>query len=197
MVEPIKEVRVMRKGIIIGAVIAVIVLIIVGMTVSYYNRFISQSEAIEAQWAQVENQLKRRTDLIPNLVNTVKGYMEHERGIFEHIADARAKLAGATTISEKIKAYEGLERALGRLLIIVENYPVLKANESFNRLMDELSGTENRIAVERMRYNEKVKDYNMLIKHFPGNFYAGLFKRELATYFEIPEEEKAVPKVEF
>lgn len=197
MVEPIKEVRIVRKGIIIWGVVGVIVLILVGMTVSYYNRFVSGNEAIGAAWAQVENQLKRRTDLIPNLVETVKGYMKHEREVFEHIADARAKLAGATTIPEKIKAYQELGGALARLLVIVENYPVLKTNESFNRLMDELAGTENRISVERMRYNERVKEYNMLIKRFPGNFYAGLFKREPATYFEVPEAEKAVPRVEF
>ena len=187
----------MRKGVIIGIIIGVIVLICIGTTVSYYNRFVSQWEGIEGQWAQVENQLKRRTDLIPNLVNTVKGYMAHEKEVFKHIADARAKLAGAGTIPEKIKAHQGLGDALGRLLMIVERYPVLKANESFNRLMDELSGTENRIAVERMRYNEMVKMYNMSIKRFPGKIFAGWFNREQATYFEVPEEEKAVPKVEF
>ena len=197
MIEPIKEVRVMKKGLIIGGVIVVIVLICIGNVVSHYNRFVSQWEGINSQWAQVENQLKRRTDLIPNLVNTAKGYMKHEKEVFEHIADARAKLAGATTIPDKIKAHQGMGAALGRLLMIVERYPVLKANESFNRLMDELAGTENRIAVERMRYNEMVKQYNMSIKRFPGNIYAGIFNREEATYFEVPEAEKAVPKVEF
>ncbi len=187
----------MKKGLIIGGVIVVIVLICIGTTVSHYNRFVSQWEGIESQWAQVENQLKRRTDLIPNLVNTVKGYMTHEKEVFEHIADARAKLAGAGTIPEKIKAHQGLGAALGRLLVIVERYPNLKANESFNRLMDELSGTENRIAVERMRYNERVKQYNMSIKRFPGKIFAGLFNREEATYFEVPEAEKSIPKVEF
>jgi LemA protein len=187
----------MRKGLIIGGIVGIIVLIIIGTTVSYYNRFISQWEAIEAAWAQVENQLKRRNDLIPNLVSTVKGYMEHEKEVFTHISDARAKLAGATTIPEKIRAYQGLGSALARLLVIVERYPILKANESFNRLMDELSGTENRIAVERMRYNEKVKRYNMSIKRFPGALFASLFNREPATYFEVPEAEKEVPKVEF
>jgi LemA protein len=187
----------MKKGLIIGGIIAVILIILVGTTVSYYNRFVSGSEGIEAAWAQVENQLKRRNDLIPNLVSTVKGYMEHEQETFTHIADARGKLAGAATIPEKMEAHQGIGRALGRLLMIMENYPVLKANESFNRLMDELSGTENRIAVERMRYNQMVKAYNMLIKRLPGKFFAGLFNREAATYFEIAEEEKAVPKVEF
>ncbi len=187
----------MKKGLIIVGVIVLIVGICIGNVVSHYNRFVLQWEEINSQWAQVENQLKRRTDLIPNLVNTVKGYMTHEKEVFEHIADARSKLAGAGTIPEKIKAHQGMGAALGRLLMVVERYPDLKANENFNRLMDELSGTENRIAVERMRYNEKVKIYNMSIKRFPGNIYAGIFNREQATYFEVPEAEKAVPKVEF
>ena len=187
----------MRRGFIIVIALLIALIILLAIPVSYYNRFVSSSEAISSQWAQVESQLKRRNDLIPNLVNTVKGYMTHEREIFEHLADARAKLAGTTTVSDKIKAYGEIEGVLGRLLAIVENYPVLKANESFNRLMDELAGTENRIAVERMRYNDKVREYNMLIKRFPGNLFALLFNREPAPYFEIPEEEKAVPKVEF
>jgi LemA protein len=190
----------MKKGAIVGIVLGVIFLfiLIVGMTfASYYNRFISQGEAISASWAQVENQLKRRNDLIPNLVNTVKGYMTHERGVFENIAEARAKLAGASTVSDKIKGYQGVEGALSRLLAIAENYPVLKANENFNKLMDELSGTENRIAVERMRYNELVQIYNVSIKRFPGSFFASVFHKEAATYFEVPEKEQAVPEVKF
>lgn len=182
---------------IVLGVILVFALIVGGIFASYYNRFVSQNEAVNAAWAQVENQLKRRTDLIPNLVNSVKGYMTHEKEIFENIAEARAKLAGATTVEEKIDAYKGVESALSRLLAVVENYPNLKAIESFNKLMDELAGTENRIAVERMRYNELVKTYNMSIKRFPGNFFAGLYHRGEAAYFEVPEAEKAAPKVEF
>jgi LemA protein len=158
---------------------------------------ITGKENINSAWAQVENQLQRRADLIPNLVNTTKGYMKHEKEIFTHIADARAKLAGATTIPEKIKAYTSLEHALGRLLVIVERYPDLKANQTFVRLMDELAGTENRIAVERRRYNEAVKTYNMLIKRIPGRFFANIFGFEEATYFEVKEEVKQVPKVTF
>lgn len=187
----------MRKGLIVGGII-VLIGIIFGLTVlSYYNRFVTMSEAYEAAWAQVENQLKRRNDLIPNLVNTVKGYMKHEREIFEHIAEARTKLAGATTIPEKIDANREMGMALGRLLAIFENYPDLKAIEAFNKMMDELAGTENRIAVERMRYNEKVKVYNMTIKRFPGKAFASWFNREPAVYFEVPEAEQVVPVVEF
>ena len=178
-------------------IIAVVVLIVVGMFVGYYNQFVSQSEAIDAAWAQVENQLKRRNDLIPNLVNTAKGYMEYEKEVFTYVSDARGKLAQAQTIPEKIEAYQGLGSALGRLLAIAEAYPDLKANENFNRLMDELAGTENRIAVERMRYNEKVRDYNRSIKRLPGRFFASLYNRQPATYFEVPEEEERVPEVEF
>ncbi len=187
----------MNKNIIIILIIIAIVAVVVGTVISYYNRFVSQSEKIDVAWAQVENQLKRRNDLIPNLVSTVKGYMGHEKEVFTHIADSRAKLAGAKTIPEKIKAHQELGGALGRLLVIVERYPDLKANQSFNKLMDELSGTENRIAVERMRYNERVKDYNMSIKRFPGKVFASMFNRLPATYFETPEEEKEVPRVEF
>lgn len=183
---------------VVGIVIlAAVIVIIILVPASYYNRFVSQSETIDAAWAQVESQLKRRNDLIPNLVNTAKGYMGHEKEIFTHVSDARAKLAQAGTIPEKIQANQGLGSVLGRLLAIAEAYPDLKANQSFNRLMDELSGTENRIAVERMRYNEKVRDYNREVKRFPGRFFASLFNREPATYFEVPEGEAEVPEVEF
>lgn len=190
----------MKKGAIIGitlGVILFIILIVIGTFVSYHNRFVAQHEAINAAWAQVENQLKRRNDLIPNLVNTVKGYMTHEKGVFDDIANARSKLAGATTVKDKIEANQELGGALSRLLAIAENYPVLKAVESFNRLMDELSGTENRISVERMRYNECVRAYNVSIKRFPGNFFAGLYKQIEAPYFEVPQAEQKVPEVKF
>src|SRR5579872_1019099 len=140
-----------------------------------YNRFVSQEEAIKAQWAQVQNQLQRRNDLIPNLVETVKGYAQHEEGVYKDIADARSKLLAAKSPEETIQAANQQTSALGRLLAVVENYPQLKANEQFNRLMDELSGTENRIAVERMRYNEKVQAYNTSRGQFPSNITAKLF----------------------
>ncbi|OGS45285.1 MAG: LemA family protein [Elusimicrobia bacterium RIFOXYD2_FULL_34_15] len=188
----------MKKGWIILGVIVLVVLILVGTYVSNYNRLVTFNESINGQWAQVENQLQRRNDLIPNLVKTVKGYMTHEKEVFTHIADARAKLAGAKTVDEKIKANQSLDTALSRLLVVVENYPNLKANENFIRLQDELAGTENRVAVERMRYNEVVLSYNILIKRFPSNLVAamaGFGKKDV--YFKAEEEAKSVPKVEF
>jgi LemA protein len=186
------------RNIVIWSVVGVVILLIlVVLPITYYNRFISQGEAIDAQWAQVENQLKRRNDLIPNLVNSVKGYMGHEQEIFTHVADARSKLIGARTMPEKIEAAQGLDRALGQLLAVVERYPELKAIESFNRLMDELAGTENRLAVERKRYNDKVREYNVTIRRFPGNIFASIFAREPGIYFEVPEAEERVPEVRF
>jgi LemA protein len=162
-----------------------------------YNRFVSQEEAIKAQWAQVQNQLQRRSDLIPNLVETVKGYAAHEQDVFKAVADARARLAGATTPEETIAAANAQSSALARLLAIAENYPQLKANESFNRLMDELSGTENRIAVERMRYNERVQEYNTLRRQFPSNITAGIFGFNEYPFFEAPADAQKVPNVDF
>ena len=140
-----------------------------------YNRFVSEEEALKAQWAQVENQLQRRNDLIPNLVETTKGFAQQERDVFQAIADSRAKLAGAQTTEQKIQAANEQSAALSRLLVVVENYPVLKSNETFARLMDELSGTENRIATERMRYNERVQQYNTSRRSFPANITASIF----------------------
>src|SRR5437588_11637755 len=139
-----------------------------------YNTFVSQEEAIKAQWGQVQNQLQRRNDLIPNLVETVKGYAQHEEGILKEIADSRSRLLAAKSPEETIQAANQQTSALGRLLAVVENYPQLKANEQFNRLMDELAGTENRIAVERMRYNERVQEYNISMRQFPSNMTARL-----------------------
>jgi LemA protein len=162
-----------------------------------YNRFVSQEEAIKQQWAQVENQLQRRNDLIPNLVETVKGYATHEESVFKEIADSRSKLLAAKSPEETIEAANQQTTALGRLLAVVENYPNLKANEQFNRLMDELAGTENRIAVERMRYNQKVQDYNTSRRQFPANLTARVFGFKEYPYFQAPPEAKQVPKVNF
>jgi LemA protein len=162
-----------------------------------YNRFVSQEEAVKAQWAQVQNQLQRRNDLIPNLVETVKGYAGHEKEVFQQIAESRAKLAGAQTPAETIEAANQQSAALGRLLVIVENYPNLKANEQFNRLSDELSGTENRIAVERMRYNERVQEYNTSRRQFPGVITAKIFNFKDYPLFEAPPAAQQVPKVAF
>ena len=162
-----------------------------------YNRFVSQEEAIKAQWAQVENQLQRRNDLIPNLVESVKGYAAHETQVFQAVADSRARLAGASTPGEKIEAANQQSSALARLLAIVENYPDLKANQSFARLQDELAGTENRIAVERMRYNERVQAYNTSRRRFPSNITAAIFGFEEYPFFKADEAAKQVPKVAF
>ena len=162
-----------------------------------YNTFVSQEEAIKAQWAQVENQLQRRNDLIPNLVESVKGYAAHEEGVFKDIADARSRLLAAKSPDETIQAANQQSSALGRLLAVVESYPQLRANEQFNRLMDELSGTENRIATERMRYNERVQDYNTSRRQFPANVTAAVFRFKEYPFFEAPADAKQAPKVNF
>lgn len=162
-----------------------------------YNTFVGQEEAIKAQWAQVQNQLQRRSDLIPNLVETVKGYAQHEEGVYKDIADARSRLLAARSPEETIQAANQQTTALGRLLAVVENYPQLRANEQFNRLMDELSGTENRIATERMRYNERIQEYNTARRRFPANMTAKLFGFKEYPLFEAPPEARQVPKVNF
>lgn len=162
-----------------------------------YNAFVSKEEGIKAQWAQVENQLQRRNDLIPNLVETTKGIAQQEKDVFGQIADSRAKMAGAKTPQETIQAANEQSAALGRLLVVVENYPQLRSSESFGRLMDELSGTENRIAVERMRYNERVQDYNTTRRQFPSNISAGIFGFKEYPLFNAPPAAEQVPKVNF
>lgn len=178
--------------------ILVFLLLVVGGTLwGTYNSLVNSNESVKSAWAQVDNQLQRRGDLIPNLVETVKGYAAHEREVFEKIAAARAAMFSATTPAAKMAANAELSGWLGRLLAIAENYPNLKANESFNRLMDELAGTENRIAVERKRYNDIVLTYNQKIKRFPTNFLAGIFGFSQAAYFEAEEAKKEVPAVKF
>ena len=171
--------------------------VVLGSTGCSYNTFVSQEEAIKAQWAQVENQLQRRNDLIPNLVESVKGITQQEQEVFGRIADSRAKLAGASTPEQQIQAANEQSQALARLLVVVENYPQLRSNEQFSRLMDELSGTENRLAVERMRYNERVQDYNTQRRKFPSNITAKVFGFKEYPYFEAPADSKAAPKVDF
>ncbi len=168
-----------------------------GLAGCSYNTFVSQEEAIKSQWAQVENQLQRRNDLIPNLVETVKGYAAHETGVFAAVAESRTKLAGATTPEDKIAAANAQSSALARLLAVVENYPQLKANEQFNRLSDELAGTENRIATERKRYNDRVQEYNTKRRKFPSNVTASIFRFKEYPYFQTPAEAKQVPKIDF
>src|ERR687888_2792898 len=179
------------------AVVAALMVAALPLAGCSYNRFVRQEEAIKEQWAQVENQLQRRNDLIPNLVETVKGYAQHEEGVFKEVAEARAQLLGAKSPEETISAANRQTTALGRLLAVAENYPQLKANEQFNRMMDELSGTENRIAVERMRYNEAVQRYNTSRRQFPANVTARLFGFKEYPYFQAPPDAKQVPKVNF
>ena len=162
-----------------------------------YNKFTSQEEAIKGQWGQVEILLQRRSDLIPNLVETTKGYAKQERDVFQAVADARAKMAGATTPTEKIAAANAESAALSRLLVVVENYPQLKSDAVFTNLMYELTGTENRISQERRRYNEKITEYNTTRRKFPANITAGIFGFKEYPYFEAPAESKTAPKVDF
>ena len=159
-----------KTGLAVG-----LVLVALSASGCSYNTFVGQEEAIKTQWAQVENQLQRRNDLIPNLVETVKGIAQQEQDVFGRIADSRAKLAGASTPEQRMQAANEQSAALARLLVVVENYPQLRSNEQFGRLMDELSGTENRLAVERMRYNERVQAYNTSRRRFPSNITASLF----------------------
>ncbi len=187
----------MRLFAIIVGIILVIALLVGSYVISARNSLVKLNEEIDAKYAQVENQLKRRADLIPNLVNTVKGYAKHEREIFEKLFEARAKMMGAKTPNELFNASNEMNMALSRLLVVVENYPNLKADATFTRLMDELSGTENRISVERMRYNEAVKAYNVKIKMFPSNMVAAFFGFQPRTYFEVSEKDRQAPQVEF
>ena len=184
----------MTRRIACGALLAALAVLSSGCS---YNTFVSQEESIKTQWAQVENQLQRRNDLIPNLVETVKGYAAHEEGVYKDIADSRARLLAAKSPEETIQAANQQTSALGRLLAISENYPQLRANEQFNRLMDELSGTENRIAVERMRYNERIREYNTARRQFPGLITARMFGFKEHALFEAPPEARQVPKVNF
>jgi LemA protein len=179
------------------AIRAMAALLLIPLGGCSYNRFVGQEEAIRSQWAQVENQLQRRNDLIPNLVETVKGTAAQEQTVFKAIADSRARLAGARTPEEKMQAANEQESALSRLLVVVENYPQLRSNDSFNRLMDELAGTENRIAVERMRYNEVVQAYNTSRRQFPANITAHLFGFKEYPFFEAPPAARETPRVAF
>ena len=180
-----------------GAIVAVAV---VGAVLSgcSYNKFTAQEQAIKSSWSEVENQLQRRHDLIPNLVETTKGFATQENTIFENIANARAKMAGAQTPADKMAAGNAESSALARLLVVVENYPTLKSDQVFMRLMDDLSGTENRLAVSRMRYNEQVQSYNTLRKSFPANMTGKVFGFQAEyPYFAAPEDAKVAPKVDF
>jgi len=179
----------------------IVVLVLAGSLYSFfkgtYNQFVTLDEAVKSSWAQVENQLQRRFDLIPNLVETVKGYAKQEQNVLVEVTNARARVGGATTVPDKITANNELSSALSRLLVVVEQYPDLKSNQNFLRLQDELAGTENRIAVERRRYNEAVQAYNVAIRSFPANLLAGMYGFAKAAFFEAPAAAKAAPQVKF
>ena len=187
----------MKRLIRSQVLVVVMLLATVASSGCSYNRFVSQEEAIKTQWAQVENQLQCRNDLIPNLVETTKGIAQQEKDVFGQIAESRAKLSGAQTPDQTIQAANEQSAALARLLVIVENYPQLRSNETFNRLMDELSGTENRIAVERMRYNERVQEYNVSRRQFPSNITASIFGFKEHPVFNAPPEAERVPRIDF
>ncbi|RZP28707.1 LemA family protein, partial [bacterium] len=177
----------MKKGLIALGVVLLLVFMFAGSLVGRYNGFVTSNEQIDGAWAQVENVLQRRGDLIPNLVSTVQGFAEQEREIFTEVANARSRLAGAASPGEAAAANAGLTGALGRLLAISENYPQLRSNENFMRLQDELAGSENRIAVERRRYNDAVRVYNTNVRQFPNNLMAGSFGFNSREYFEADE----------
>lgn len=187
----------MKTILIIVGVVVLVGFMAFGKIIAGYNRVIAMDENVKGKWAQVENQLKRRYDLIPNLVETVKGYAKHEKELFENIAQARTQYFQAKDVKDKVKASNQLEGVLSRLLLLQERYPVLKANESFLKLQDSLEGTENRIAVERKRYNDSVQILNTYIRTFLGKFYAMIASVSSAPYYEVPEAEKAAPKVKF
>jgi len=186
-----------KKSFIITAVIVAVVIIIGGWFIGTYNSMVRANEAVDGKWSQVETDLQRRADLIPNLVNTVKGYASHENEIFQQVSDARARLMGASTPQATLEANDALTTGLGRLLAIVENYPNLKANTNFIQLQDELAGTENRIAVSRKDYNNQVRNFNQGIKTFPRNLLAGMFGFAERTYFEAESGKKDTPVVDF
>jgi LemA protein len=188
----------MKTGVIVLVVVAVLALLVGGAYVSARNQMVTKNEAVKSAWSEVDVVLQRRADLIPNLVETVKGFAAQEQTVFHDIASARSALLGAKTPADKIAANGQLDGAIGRLLLIVENYPQLKSNENFLRLQDELAGTENRIAVERKRYNDTLQDYNTYVGLFPNDIFARWagFQRN-NDYFTVTPASREAPKVQF
>jgi LemA protein len=187
----------MRGGLIAVIVVVAILLGLGGCVAGGYNSLVGMKADVDNRWAQVDNQLKRRADLIGNLVNTVKGGMIQEQEVFGRIADARAAMSGAKTPGQSIEAARGMDSAIGRLLVVIENYPQLKSLDAVQQLMSEVAGTENRLATERMRYNDTVRDYNVKVRSFPSNIFAGMFNFAPATPYPVAEVDKATPKVDF
>ncbi|HTP85610.1 MAG TPA: LemA family protein [Bryobacteraceae bacterium] len=187
----------MKIALIVIAVLLVLAIGVFGWAVGERNSLVTEQQSVKAQWAQVDVALQRRADLIPNLVQTVKGYAKQEQTVFTNIANARAALGGAQTPQQKMQANGQLDSALSRLLVIVENYPQLKSDRNFQELQFELAGTENRIAVERRKYNEAVQVYNRDIQLFPRNVIAGMFGFQAETYFQTEAGARTAPKVEF
>jgi LemA protein len=187
----------MKAALIVVGVLVLVGLIVVGQLMGTRNSLVAEKAAIDGQWSQVDVALQRRADLIPNLVETVKGFAKHEQQVIDSITNARAALVGARTPEDKMQANRQLDSALGRLLVISENYPQLRSNENFLRLQDELAGTENRIAVERRKYNEAVQKYNTDIELFPKNIAASMFGFGPKEYFKVDPGARAVPKVTF
>lgn len=187
----------LKYGLIAITALVVVAVIIAQFFVAGVNRVIGFDEDVKKSWAEVDNQLQRRYDLIPNLVETVKGYASQEKEIFVQVAEARSRVGSAKTVEEKINANNQLAGTLARLLLVVERYPELKSNQNFIRLQDELAGTENRIAVARMRYNDSVKELNTYIRKIPGVLFARIAGIGNAAYFEIKSEAREVPKVKF
>lgn len=181
----------------VGIIVVVILVLVAIWGVSKYNGFVRQGEAITAQWAQVENQYQRRFDLIPNIVNTVKGVAGQEQKVFGEIAEARTRYAGAVTPDQKAEAATQVEGALGRLLVIAENYPVLQSSQAYRDLIVSLEGTENRISVERMKYNDLVKVFDTNVKTFPTSIVAKIFGVSEHAYFDVPESVQTAPQVNF
>jgi LemA protein len=198
----------MKKFIVVLLIIAVVIIGLVGVVIGRYNKMQQLKVSIENSWAEVQNQLMRRYDLIPNLVETVKGYAAHEQETFALVTDARARVGGVIEVSQDVldnpeaferfqQAQNNLSGALQRLLAVSENYPELKANQNFIRLQDELAGTENRLSVSRKRFNDSVAEFNRLIVVFPNNIIAGMFNFQKAQFFEAPVETQTAPRVEF
>ena len=201
----------MKKGsiitLVVVGVIIIIILAVAGSIKNMYNGFVQQDENVNEKWSQVQNVYQRRFDLIPNLVETVKGYAKHERETLQAVTEARAKVGGVTNLKaddltpENLAKFQqaqaGLSAALQRLMVVVERYPDLKANQNFIRLQDELAGTENRIAVERKRFNEEVRVYNQMIRRFPAVLFAGMFGFTQKIYFEAVQNAQEAPKVQF